>query len=121
MPFERHLLDVDYLRLFFSEEQEDMAVLLATRFLEHLNDNDHFIRPDDPIEELLGWETKPTRDIVSFLVAMEELEVFPKEALNHVETFRELVEYVAARSYPPPERATRRSRLLHAHNSFTNL
>jgi hypothetical protein len=118
---ERHPSDVDYIRLFFCEEQEDMAVLLATLLLEHLNDNDHFIRPDDPVEELLGWETKPTREIVSFLIAMEEQEVFPKEALNRVETFRDLVEYVVARSRPVAERASHRSHQPRTHNSFTNL
>jgi hypothetical protein len=100
------------LRLFFTGEQEALAVSLAKLFLEHLDDSDYFVRPDDPIEELIGWGTKPVPEIVSFLKTMEEQEVFPKEALAHVETFRELVEYVAARSHSCHPTA---------HNSFTNL
>lgn len=116
MTFSGHLSNADYIRLFFPEEQEDIAVSLAQLFLDHLDEDDRLIRPDDPIGELIGWETKPAREIVSFLVTMEDQEVFPKEALACVETFRDLVEYVAARSVTRAPRG-----LLHAHNSFTNL
>lgn len=100
MPFGGHPLDVDYLRLFFPEDQEEIAVFLGTLLLLHLGEAEHRIMPEDSIEALIGWKAKPPREIVSFLVAMEEQEVFPKEILSQVGTFRELVEYVAECSCP---------------------
>jgi len=121
MTFSRQPPDVDYVRLFFPEDQEETAVLLARLLLKHLDDGDRLIRPDDTLEELIGWDVRPTAGIVSFLIAMEEQEIFPKEALACVETFRELVEYVAARSRSSVNAHSRQCALLSAHNSFTNL
>jgi hypothetical protein len=104
MPSGDHSPDVDHLRLFFPEEQEETALMLARLLLMHLDETDRFIHPDDPVEELIGWGARPDATIVAFLTAMEEEQIFPKEVLNEVETFRELVEYVAARSRPREER-----------------
>jgi hypothetical protein len=52
---------------------------------------------------------------------MEEEQVFPKEVLNEVGTFRELVEYVAARLRPRAASRPSQPAPPLAHNSFTNL
>jgi len=86
---------LDYLRLFFTEEREDMAVHLA--ILKHLG-NGSFIEPEDRMEDLIGWRHKSLAEIVAFIVALEEGGLCPKEAFAEVDTFRELVDYVADRS-----------------------
>jgi hypothetical protein len=116
-----HPADVEHLRLFFSEDQEETALMLAHLILQHLDETNRFIHPDDPVEELIGWGVKPDATIVAFLTAMEEEQILPKEVLNQVETFRELVEYVTARSMPRGESRPPEPRLPPAHNSFTNL
>src|SRR5882672_3465653 len=115
-----HLSDVGHLRLFFPEDQEETALLLACLILQHLGEADRFILPDDLVEELIGWGTKPDAAIVAFLTAMEEEQVFPKEVLNEVETFRELVAYIAARSQRRNVGHFSQPCLPQAHNSFTN-
>jgi hypothetical protein len=121
MPSGDHPSDIEHLRLFFAEDQEETALMLARLVLQHLGEADRFIHPDDPLEELLGWGAKPDAAIVTFLTAMEEEQIFPKETLNEVETFRELVEYVAARSRPRGEGRPSRPSPPATHNSFTNL
>lgn len=119
MPLGYQFSNLDYLRLFFTDDQEETAIMLARLFLDHLDDEDRLIRPEDTMEDLVGWDTKPVATIIAFLVAMEEEDVFPKEALSEVETFRELVEYVAARSGAELRPEIRV--LVASHNSFTNL
>ena len=121
MPSGDHPPDVEHLRLFFAEDQEETALILARLLLQHLHEADRFIHPDDPLEELIGWGALPDATIVAFLTAMEEEQVFPKEVLDEVETFRELVEYVATRSRPREERHSSQPCPPQAHNSFTNL
>jgi hypothetical protein len=116
-----HSADVEHLRLFFAEDQEETALMLARLLLQHLGEAKRFIHPDDPLEELIGWGAKPDATIVAFLTAMEEEQVFPKEVFNQVGTFRELVEYVAARARPRGESRPSQPHQLPAHNSFTNL
>lgn len=93
-----HSPGIEHLRLFFAEDQEETALMLARLLLRHLDEAGRFIHPDDSVEELIGWGALPDATIVAFLTAMEEKQVFPKEVLNEVQTFRELVEYVVARS-----------------------
>jgi hypothetical protein len=107
MPCGGHAPDVEHLRLFFAEDQEGTALALARLFLKHLGEADRFIHPDDLVEDLIGWRVRPDTTIIAFLTAMEEEQVFPKEALNSVDTFRELVEYVSARSRPCKESPTK--------------
>ncbi len=121
MPSGDHPPGVEHLRLFFAEDQEETALMLARLLLQHLDEANRFIHPDDSLEELIGWGARPDATIVAFLTAMEEEEVFPKEALNEVETFRELVEYVAARSQLRKRIHISQPSLPQAHNSFTNL
>jgi len=116
-----HPADVEHLRLFFAEDQEETALTLARLLLQHLGEADRFIHPDDSLEELLGWGSKPDVAIVTFLTAMEEEEIFPKEVLNEVETFRELVEYVAVRSRLHETGRPSQPNPPQAHNSFTKL
>jgi hypothetical protein len=42
--------------------------------------------------------------LVRFLIALEEEGICPKESLTEVETFRELVDYVAERTRTPTDR-----------------
>ena len=121
MPCDDHPANVEHLRLFFSEDQEETALNLARLILQHLDEADRFIHPDDPVEELIGWGAKPDATIVAFLTRMEEKQVFPKETLNEVETFRELVEYIAARSRLRKEHRVAQPSPPSTHNSFTNL
>jgi hypothetical protein len=121
MPSVVYLPDVEHLRLFFAEDQEETALMLARLLLRHLGEADRFIHPDDSVEELIGWGARPDTTIVAFLTAMEEDEVFPKEVLSEIQTFRELVVYVAARSHPHKASRLSQPSVPQAHNSFTNL
>src|SRR5436189_4866390 len=100
MPSAIHSPDIEHLRLFFAEDQEETALMLARFLVQHLGEADRFIHPDDSVEDLIGWGARSDATIIAFLTSMEEGQVFPKEVLSEVETFRELVEYVAARSQP---------------------
>jgi len=121
MPSVVHLPDVEHLRLFFAEDQEETALMLARLILQHCDKADRFIHPDDSVEELIGWGVRPDTTIVAFLTAMEEDQVFPKEILSEMETFRELVAYVAARSQLHKASRLSQPSVPQAHNSFTNL
>jgi predicted Ser/Thr protein kinase len=121
MPCSDYSPGVEHLRLFFAEDQEETALALARLFLQHLGEADRFIHPDDLVEDLVGWRVRPDATIIAFLTAIEEEQVFPKEALNSVDTFRELVEYVAARSRPRRDSHAPQPNPPSAHNSFTIL
>lgn len=121
MPCGDYSPGVEHLRLFFAESQEETALALARLFLQHLGEADRFIHPDDLVQDLIGWRVRPDAAIVTFLMAIEEEQVFPKEALNTVDTFRELVEYVAARSSPRKESPASQPNPPSAHKSFTIL
>ena len=92
---------LDYLRLFFADREEEVAIALA-RLLRRHRESDIIIHPDDPVGELLGWGVVPDRRVRAFLVMMEETAGLPKEAFTEIATFRELVRYAAARSRPGP-------------------
>jgi len=92
---------VEFIRLLFkSHVEEEVAHRWASRLSRLLGPRVMQLRPSTTLSDLLGWAATSGVDSMDFALVFEpELRMEFGEFLDHAEhvTFRELVEYYAAR------------------------